>query len=66
MLGADHHFHYGYIVYAAAVVAKFDAAWAAKHYEQVSVHRLFSNSSSGQPAHIKGDADTCLQWFAVH
>lgn len=33
----DHHFHYGYIVYAAAVVAKFDAAWAAKHYEQVLV-----------------------------
>lgn len=25
----DHHFHYGYFVHAAAVVAKFDPAWAA-------------------------------------
>ena len=40
LLGADHHFHYGYIVYAAAVVAKFDPAWAAKHYEQVPVYKL--------------------------
>ncbi|MEU3051263.1 glycosyl hydrolase [Streptomyces sp. NPDC006984] len=26
----DHHFHYGYYVYAAAVVAQYDAAWAAE------------------------------------
>jgi len=25
----DHHFHYGYFVWAAAVVARFDPAWAA-------------------------------------
>ncbi|WP_345576618.1 glycosyl hydrolase [Streptomyces prasinosporus] len=25
----DHHFHYGYYVYAAAVVAQYDASWAA-------------------------------------
>ncbi|MFC8866586.1 glycosyl hydrolase [Streptomyces sp. NPDC057148] len=25
----DHHFHYGYYVYAAATVAQYDAAWAA-------------------------------------
>ncbi|MFF5503421.1 glycosyl hydrolase [Streptomyces roseolus] len=25
----DHHFHYGYYVYAAAVVAQYDQAWAA-------------------------------------
>ncbi|WP_407705894.1 glycosyl hydrolase [Streptomyces yaizuensis] len=25
----DHHFHYGYYVYAAAVVAQYDPAWAA-------------------------------------
>jgi len=31
----DHHFHYGYHIYAAAVVAKFDYAWARKHHEQV-------------------------------
>jgi hypothetical protein len=31
----DHHFHYGYHVYAAAVVADLDPAWGAEHYEQV-------------------------------
>ncbi|MGW4969398.1 glycosyl hydrolase [Streptomyces albidoflavus] len=25
----DHHFHYGYYVYAAAIVAQYDADWAA-------------------------------------
>ncbi|KPC73414.1 hypothetical protein ADL35_27615, partial [Streptomyces sp. NRRL WC-3753] len=25
----DHHFHYGYYVYAAAIVAQYDAGWAA-------------------------------------
>ncbi|MFJ4965775.1 glycosyl hydrolase [Streptomyces sp. NPDC088729] len=25
----DHHFHYGYYVYAAAVIAQYDPAWAA-------------------------------------
>ncbi|MGC0334508.1 endoglucanase Acf2 [Streptomyces sp. SAI-170] len=25
----DHHFHYGYYVYAAAIVAQYDASWAA-------------------------------------
>lgn len=27
----DHHFHYGYLVYAAAVLARADAQWAAAH-----------------------------------
>ncbi|MFI8194217.1 glycosyl hydrolase [Streptomyces sp. NPDC085946] len=26
----DHHFHYGYYVYAAAIVAQYDAGWAAE------------------------------------
>ncbi|MEV0528750.1 glycosyl hydrolase [Streptomyces sp. NPDC050439] len=25
----DHHFHYGYYIYAAAIVAQYDQAWAA-------------------------------------
>lgn len=25
----DHHFHYGYFIFAAAIVARFDPAWAA-------------------------------------
>jgi endo-1,3(4)-beta-glucanase len=31
----DQHFHYGYHIYAAAVVAHFDPAWGRKYFEQV-------------------------------
>lgn len=31
----DHHFHYGYLIYAAAVVSNYDYAWARKHFEEV-------------------------------
>jgi endo-1,3(4)-beta-glucanase len=31
----DHHFHYGYFVYAAAVLAREDPAWAASHAEKM-------------------------------
>ncbi|MBY0261465.1 MAG: carbohydrate-binding protein, partial [Phycisphaerales bacterium] len=27
----DHHFHYGYFIYAAATVAQYDPAWAAQY-----------------------------------
>jgi len=31
----DHHFHFGYHIYAAAVVAKFDSVWGAAYYQHV-------------------------------
>ena len=31
----DHHFHYGYHIYAAAVVSYFDSVWGANHFENV-------------------------------
>jgi len=31
----DHHFHYGYHIYAAATVAHFDKAWGREHFEEV-------------------------------
>jgi endoglucanase Acf2 len=33
----DHHFHYGYFVFAAATVAQFDPAWAARYRELVEL-----------------------------
>lgn len=33
----DHHFHYGYHIYAAAVVAHFDADWGKANFERVLV-----------------------------
>lgn len=32
---SDHHFHYGYHVYAAAVLSHFDPAWGRLNYEEV-------------------------------
>lgn len=41
---ADHHYHYGYHVYAAAVAAKFDPEWGAKYFDQVMMYiRDFAN-----------------------
>ena len=41
---ADHHYHYGYHVYAAAVVAKFDPQWGEKFFDQVMMYiRDFAN-----------------------
>jgi endoglucanase Acf2 len=31
----DHHFHYGHFIYAAAVVAQYDAGWGRKYFERV-------------------------------
>jgi hypothetical protein len=33
----DHHFHYGYHIYAAAALAHFDSAWAVEYYEDVTL-----------------------------
>jgi Glycosyl hydrolase family 81 C-terminal domain/Glycosyl hydrolase family 81 N-terminal domain len=40
----DHHYHYGYHVYAAAVVAKHDPAWGAEYFDRVLLYiRDFAN-----------------------
>jgi len=31
----DHHFHYGYHIYGAAVAAHFDPEWGRRHFERV-------------------------------
>jgi len=45
----DHHYHYGYHMYAAAVVAKFDPKWAAESFEKVLLYvRDFANPSDAE------------------
>jgi hypothetical protein len=34
----DHHFHYGYNIYAAGVVAKHDPVWAANTFDRVLLY----------------------------
>ena len=33
----DHHFHYGYFVIAAAIVARYDPAWAARYKDCINI-----------------------------
>lgn len=34
----DHHFHYGYHVYAAATVAKFDPEWGKEYFDMILLY----------------------------
>lgn len=46
----DHHYHFGYIIYAAAVVCKFNHAWCKKYHEHVSLLiRDIANPSKDDP-----------------
>lgn len=46
----DHHFHYGYHIYAAAVVAHFNPTWAAQFFERVlTLVRDIANPSPEDP-----------------
>jgi len=47
----DHHFHYGYHIYAAAALAHFDSAWAVEYYEDVALLvRDYANPSQEDSA----------------
>ncbi|MFF0745428.1 glycosyl hydrolase [Streptomyces sp. NPDC004111] len=42
----DHHFHYGYYVYAAAIVAQYDPAWAADSAWGAMVKQLVRDTAN--------------------
>lgn len=43
----DHHFHYGYHIYAAAVVAEHDQEWGRRYFERVMLYvRDIANPSA--------------------
>ncbi len=43
----DHHFHYGYMIYAAAIVAKNRPEWGREYYDRVLLYiRDIANPSS--------------------
>ena len=46
----DHHFHYGYHIYAAAVLAKLSPAWTREYHDRVMVLiRDIANPSGEDP-----------------
>jgi endo-1,3(4)-beta-glucanase len=59
----DHHFQYGYFIYAAAVIAHFDPTWVEPHRSAVEVvlRDFASPKADGYfPAY------RCKDWFAGH
>jgi len=44
----DHHFHYGYFMYAAAILSKYDSSFSKKHGDMINllISDIASNASS--------------------
>ena len=60
----DHHFHYGYFLFAAGAVAKGDAAFAAKYKEQIlELIRDIANPSASDPYFTQY---RMFDWFDGH
>lgn len=47
----DHYFHWGYFIYGAAVIARFDSGWASSYRTKVNdmIRDIANPSSSGDP-----------------
>jgi endo-1,3(4)-beta-glucanase len=62
----DHHFHYGYFVHAAAVIAYLDPAWLAEGTNKAWVNALVRDYANG----VEDDAffpfSRCFDWFHGH
>ncbi|GAP93386.1 putative glycoside hydrolase family 81 protein [Rosellinia necatrix] len=60
----DHHFHYGYFLHVAAVIAKFDTNWLNQHKTAINwFARDIINPSSSDPYF---PITRCRDWFAGH
>ncbi|KAJ7118834.1 glycoside hydrolase family 81 protein [Mycena epipterygia] len=60
----DHHFHYGYMLHGAAVIAKYDAAWWSANQKFVTTFaRDIGNPSTADPYFTVA---RCKDWFAGH
>ncbi|KAI9277913.1 glycosyl hydrolase family 81-domain-containing protein, partial [Umbelopsis sp. AD052] len=60
----DHHFHYGYFLYGAAVIGKYDATWLAQNKDFLThVARDIGNPSPNDPYYT---VTRHMDWFAGH
>jgi len=61
----DHHFHYGYFLYAASVLAKYDPVWLAQYKEAVNLlARDIANPTSEQDSYYT--QYRYFDWFEGH
>ncbi|KAH8893948.1 family 81 glycoside hydrolase [Thozetella sp. PMI_491] len=60
----DHHFHYGYFLTVAAVIAKYDGNWLSQHRDYINWFvRDIMNPSAQDPYF---PIARCRDWFAGH
>ncbi|KAF4343989.1 glycoside hydrolase family 81 [Fusarium beomiforme] len=60
----DHHFHYGYFLHIAAVIARYDPNWLNQHKDYVTFFaRDIINPSADDPFF---PITRCRDWFAGH
>jgi len=60
----DHHFHYGYFIYAAAALARGDSAWGATNWAAVQhLVRDIANPTAADPAYPRMRN---MGWFSGH
>ena len=60
----DHHFHYGYFLYAAAALAKEDAGWAATWGDEVD--QILRNIANPTPLDPHYTVARNKDWFVGH
>ena len=61
----DHHFHYGYHIYAAAALAKTDPQWRQQNGDKVLhlVRDIANPAASADPYYTRM---RCMDWFVGH
>ena len=63
-LYTDHHFHYGYFLYAAAALAKGDSAWARNYRQKILLFaRDIANPSSADKYFVR---ERNKDWYDGH
>ena len=62
-LYVDHMFHYGYYIYAAAVMGRFDPAWLAQYKEPVNT--LARDIANASPADKSFPIMRTYDWFRM-
>jgi endo-1,3(4)-beta-glucanase len=60
----DHNFHYGYVIYAAAVIAKFDGAWLTTY--QTTINDLVRDIANPSATDTWFTPMRCFDWYEGH
>jgi endo-1,3(4)-beta-glucanase len=62
----DHHFHYGYTIYAAAVLAKFDTTWGGNATNKAKINDLVRDIANPSTSDTYFTPMRHWDWFEGH